>query len=419
VKPPPRAWLLAAATGLLLAQQPSDPMDLLVKARVLLAARAKRLPDYTCIQTIDRQYFKHPHPPPSCAQIAALDKDKPRDLQLQATDRLRLEIKVSQGEEIGTWAGASQFSSRSVFDLIGGGVYGTGTLGAFLVDIFQSGGVTYKYIGEEAAGPIKLAAYRYRVPVLSSHYQIKAGSHWFPTAFSGSFWIDPDSLDLRRVTVDANEIPPETGSCETATTIEYQKVPAGNGEFLLPLRSSTRMVMMDGTEARTTEVYSGCREYHGEATIRFDDAAAPGEVTAAAAPSDPLPPGLSFSLVLTSPIDTETAAAGDIATAKLRAPLRVAKEIVVPAGATVEGRIVQMRHWLAEPRHFTIWLVLEKLEWHGVVLPLYARLSQEPGLPRSDLVAALVFPTDQNRHIVPVGYQTNWVTVAPPAEEKR
>jgi len=33
-----------------------------------------------------------------------------------------------------------------------------------------------------------------------------------------------------------------------------------------------------------------------------------------------------------------------------------------------------MRHWLEEPRHFTISLMLEKLELHGVPTPLYAKL---------------------------------------------
>jgi hypothetical protein len=50
-------------------------------------------------------------------------------LQLYLTDRLHLDVKVSHGNEIGSWAGASQFDSRSIFDLVGTGPFGTGTLG--------------------------------------------------------------------------------------------------------------------------------------------------------------------------------------------------------------------------------------------------------------------------------------------------
>jgi len=331
--------LLAPLTTALLAQQPPDPTELLAKARDVIVARAKRLPDYVSVQTVDRQYFKHlrpQFPPPSCSQIAAHNEDNPHDLVLQSTDRLRLELKVSQGMEIGAWAGDSQFSSRSIFDLSGGGAYGTGTLGPFLADIFQYGGATYNYMREETAGGLKLAAYGYRVPLLSSHYLVKTGSDWTPTAFSGVFWIDSDSLELRRLMVDANEMPPETGGCEAETTVEYQKVPVGTGEFLLPVRSSMRVVVMDATETRTTAVYSGCREYHGEATIRFDTAALGREVQGAAASTDPFPAGLSLSLALTSAIDTDTTAAGDIVMAKLRKPVRAHAEVLAPAGARLK-----------------------------------------------------------------------------------
>ena len=147
MKPPLRACLLAPSTTALLAQQPPDPTVLLAKARDAIVATAKRLPDYVCVQTVDRRYFRHlrsPFPPPSWAQIAAFNKDDPHDLVLQCTEGLRLELKVSQGMEIGAWAGDSQFSSRGVFDLIGAGAYGTGRLGPFLADIFHYGGATYE-----------------------------------------------------------------------------------------------------------------------------------------------------------------------------------------------------------------------------------------------------------------------------------
>jgi hypothetical protein len=108
-----RAGLLVAVTTALVAQQPSDPAKLLAKARDVIIARGKRLPDYVCVQTVDRQYFKHlqdQYPLPPCVQIAAFSKEKPLDLVVQSTDRLRVQLKVSQGVEIGAWAGASQFS---------------------------------------------------------------------------------------------------------------------------------------------------------------------------------------------------------------------------------------------------------------------------------------------------------------------
>jgi len=422
VKPSLGACLFVALAAALLAQPPFDPTELLAKARDRIVARAKRLPDYVCVQTVDREYFNRrqgQHPPHSCALIFALNRNHPQDLPLRSTDRLRLELKVSQGMEIGTWAGASQFSSRSVFELIGGGAYGTGALGTFLGDIFETGRATYSFIGQGMAGAIKLATYGYRVPAESSHYQVKTGSGWTPIAFQGAFWIDSDSLDLRRLTVDANEMPPKAGVCEAVTTVEYRNVRVGTGEFLLPVRSSMRMVNADATETQTTAVYSGCREYVGESTIHFDQAPTGGEAQAAAPPPAPLPAGVSLALALTAPIDTDTAAAGDIVTAKVLRPAwnRSLKEILAPAGAVVQGRIVAMQHWLNWPRHFTIAIRLDKLEARGVARPLYARCPAAAG--QAPLTAYFTFGTKENRYVVPAGFQMNWITVAPPADEKK
>jgi len=139
-------------------------------------------------------------------------------------------------------------------------------------------------------------------------------------------------------------MPPGTDGCEAETTVEYQEMKVGTGEFLLPVRSSMRMVKADVTETLNTASYFGRREYHADATIRFDSEALAGGSPTTAAPASPLPPGLSLSVSLRSPIDTDTAA----------------------AGAKVEGRIVQMQHWLEKPRRFTICVVLESLEVRGI-----------------------------------------------------
>lgn len=425
-------FLLLPVAAALLAQGPLDPTERLMRAREILVERGRHLPDYTCIQTVDRRYFKRrkAHYAPTCDEVRSLG---PHDLILESTDRLRLDIKFSQGFEIGSWAG-SQFSSRSIFDLVAGGPYGTGSLGALIWDIFVNGGATYKYIGEETAGGARLSAYGYQVPVGASHYQVKSGSNWVPTAFSGIFWLDANSLDLKRIVERAVELPPETETCEADTTIDYEKVRVGGGEFLLPRQSSMRLVMQDETETQSTAVYSGCREYRGQATIHFDQVAPADEIKGVETPQVPLPAGLPLSLMLTEPIDTGTAAAGDIVKAKLEKSLRdpQSKAVLAPAGAIVEGRIIHMEHWLGRPSRFKISILLEKLEAGGVRRPLYAKLVHYTArtmsgpveitlrpVGQSPFAAAFLFVTDKSRYLVHAGYQSEWVTVTPPTEDKK
>jgi hypothetical protein len=422
--------VLAAAASLC-AQTRPDPTAVLARARGNLMERAERLGDYMCVQTVDRSYFKRARaeePPPSCGQMAAEKQRNAYNLNLRATDRLRLEVKVSGPQEIASWAGESRFDSRTMRELTGGGPYSTGSLGTMVNDIFVNGLASLHYAGEETANGAVLFTYGFSMPAGASHYFILTGRDRHKTAYSGTLWIDPDSADLRRLVVRTGELPPETGACEATTTADYRRTRVGTGEFLLPWRSTLHFLMRDTTEVDTVATYSACREYSAESAIRFDDVTPAGGSAPKASPrAAPLPPGLSVTLVLAQPIDTDTAAAGDIVLETVRKPVRAARsrEILIPAGATVEGRITQMQLRLEPPKHITISILLQKLKVHGVSTPFYARLDRTTvaglGLPVRLpppgpllLAGEFVFPVSHGRHIMPRGYRSDWLTVAPP-----
>ena len=178
------------------------------------------------------------------------------------------------------------------------------------------------------------------------------------------------------------------------------------------------MVGEDARQSRIRTIYSGCREYRAESTIRFDDAAG-GHVETAAAAAEPLRPGLPLSLISSTEIDTDTAAAGDVVEFKLRKPVRdrETKAVLAEAGAVVHGRILRVQHSMREPRRFTIDVALETIEAEGKSRPLYAIVTSEtvPGSSkgveaRAMGQASLHFDTDKVRYRVPAGYRTEWVT---------
>jgi hypothetical protein len=69
--------------------------------------------------------------------------------------------------------------------------------------------------------------------------------------------------------------------------------------------------------------------------------------------------------------------------------------------------------WLAKARDL---LVARAKRLIHRVRPMTIAL---PVVRRSPLVAAFVFPRDKNRYIVPAGYQSDWVTVAPPPQDEK
>jgi len=435
-----RAGIVLAVAGALCAQSQPDPTDVLAHARDNLLERRHRLPNYICAQTVNRSYLRptvQPQAVPSCGQMLESEKDAD-SRHLYLTDRLHLDVKVSHGNEIGAWPGASQFDSRSIFDLVGSGPFGTGALGTFLSDIFSEGSAAFEYEGKKPAGRrADFYEYSFRVPVSSSHYSVEVGHDWHAVAYDGVVRIDPQTFDLRYLLVRVSDLPPESETCEAVTSVDYARVQMGTGDFLLPRQSRLSILMTDGNENEITTAYAACHEYHGEATIRFGDepaAMATGRKVDAAPAT--IPAGVQLSLALTAPIDTGTAAAGDVVLERVRKTVRApgSAEPLIPEGATVLGRIVRMRHWLDSPRRFEIAIRLETWEAGGVSSPIYAKplsgyeiansrmlrhripIALPPaGLPAS--VATFVFEVSQDRHVVPSGFESNWITMAAPAKQ--
>jgi hypothetical protein len=82
-----------ALTLIVSVQALPDQEDVLAKARDKMLERTERLPNYICVQTVDRKYLKPEKaqfPVLSCDDLSARSTKKNYRLKLEATDRLRL-----------------------------------------------------------------------------------------------------------------------------------------------------------------------------------------------------------------------------------------------------------------------------------------------------------------------------------------
>src|SRR5579859_2226905 len=124
--------LLALSITIAAAAQPHrDPTAVLSQAREKLLDRRDRIDNYMCVETVNRSYLKSSRSrsaAPDCDRIMGDKKTGKYKLELEATDRLRLDVKVSEGHEIGAWAGARKFDSRPIVDFIRQGPFGTGRM---------------------------------------------------------------------------------------------------------------------------------------------------------------------------------------------------------------------------------------------------------------------------------------------------
>jgi hypothetical protein len=264
----------------------------------------------------------------------------------------------------------------------------------------------------------------------ASRFEIKVAAAWRTAAYEGEFGIDPQSLDLERLAIRANQLPPDAAFYEAGATLDYQRVRIGDSDVLLPRQSRLEIELKGGRETRNEIAFSNCREYQAESEIVYDE---PPEIESAVAPRAgrgrvALPIGLPVTLALDAPIDTAGAAAGDPVAAKVLKPVRRAgsNEELIPAGATVRGRIRRVEHHLSPSPYFLVALSFNRVEARGAVSPFVARSEPDPGLARElgahlamrDTgiwfwgVGAFLFPTGKSHTVIPAGFESKWFTLA-------
>ncbi|MGD1092527.1 MAG: hypothetical protein ABSB35_11130 [Bryobacteraceae bacterium] len=344
-----RAFIAAIVAVRMLSAQ-DDSSALLARATEKILDSIRRLPKYTCLETIDRTYY--------AARSARLNRRAMTEassstcggygplVSMEAADRLRVDVAVDGDTEINSWPGASSFDTRPIYQMIPFGPISTGSFGTFLLDLFANRIAQVTFTERKLDGAQVMFEYSFRVPQNLSRYRVRAGNGWEVTGYSGTFEINSGTAELARLVIQTDRLLPATHLCEARTTIDYHFMLIGDGEFLIPRRSELQTFDRNGARTVSVTGFSACHEYTAESNIRFDDPGTPAEsIKTAPAPVFALPAGTSLTLALIRPIDTRIAAGGDAVSAKVVDAVRAprSKEILVPAGAIAHGRIRQVR----------------------------------------------------------------------------
>jgi hypothetical protein len=360
--------LLAAATAASTADP--EPHELFRKVRARVLDDVSHVPRYTCVQTVNRAQYRPQYgtKPASCRAMIAARRQLISPGFLIVRDRLRLDVAVVDGAETFSWAGARRFETSHVDELVKSGATGSGEFVSYLISVFGSDTDSISYLGQ--------SLFAFTVPLEKSHYRYSTDGPERTTGYHGSFLVDPATAELKRLTVVADEFPANEAACRVEDTMDYHRVKIGNGDFLLPEAATMDVLFNEGIESVNEISYSDCHEYAGESTIRFeDDATAPAapqsETAQPVAPARQLAAGLRFRIGLTSPIHTETAAAGDAVTGVVLHEVKDRKlGIIARANDVVHGRVLQLeQHMYPHPR----WLLairFDTLEHDGVEQPL-------------------------------------------------
>lgn len=323
---------------------------------------------YTCVQTVTRQQFQLPPTGNSCAAAIATNERNGAERLLRWHDRLRLDVAVGEKSEMFSWAGASQFETGDISNMVARGASGSGEFGSFLASVFGGGGENFLFRGLRDTSLGQMAAYDFTVPLAKSHYEYSSGRKGYTTVgYHGTFLADPDSADLRELDLEATEFPPSDAVCRVEDKMTYARTQVGEASNMLPQTSSMDVIYKNSTESLNETTFAGCREYVGESTIRFDvDEKGNTPDSGKRADLRPLPANTRLRVRIEPAIDSDQAAAGDPIVGVIETAVKVKGETVAHAGDKLHGRIVRLEQNMAPLPRWTVAILFETIERAGV-----------------------------------------------------
>ncbi len=341
------AYLLLAP---LLQAQPAQrslPADVLNLAQIRrnVQASAMQVPDYACLETIERYGRTSPKRP------------------FRHIDTLQLEVGMIGNKEVYSWPGAETFEAVSPGEIVSAGMVSTGEFMQLLRAVFVGGTSVITWRGEEELNGRRVLRYDYTLPLYGYRSRVNISGAAGDVSLRGSFWAGAETLELMRLESQANEIPPTLPLAAMVSRIDYGKMTVHGRSIWFPQSAELMLVEMSGQETRNRIEFSHCRQYAGSSTLSFDDPRTDGPSPAPRAIERlELPAGMTLELRLESGIESSTSGVGQTITARLASDAVYKKKVLIPAGALVKGRVRRLERSSELTPHFVVGLEFSTIE---------------------------------------------------------
>src|SRR4051812_25548544 len=130
---------------------------LLARARAHMSHLLMRLPNYTCLQTIERTR-------------------RSPGRRMELVDVVRVEVALVDGRELFAWPGSKKFEDTEIIDMVKGGAIGNGNFALHAKAVFQSNTPRFTFVGERIREDgRKTLRWDFTVPQISSGYMLRQG----------------------------------------------------------------------------------------------------------------------------------------------------------------------------------------------------------------------------------------------------
>lgn len=355
--------------------------DLVDQIRAHVLEQVRIGGNYMCIQTADRHYFR---PDESTRSGCSHPLKHPEKVTEVMSDRLRLDVAVSENREIYSWYGQQRFNNGSIDQLIKSGPITSGGFGGFLRNIFLAGGIEFIHTGHLVVNGVPEESFDYNVPLASSTYAIATKRGPITVAFRGSFTVDSATFELIKLTVEVPKGSADSSVCYARSTIDYHMDHISGNDVLIPSHFDFKLEGTDHTLTDSQFDYRSCHAFTGESTISFKIADPPisGTGSGQAVVKGSIPQNVDLSIQLRTPINDQDSYTGDPAEGVLLHNIKLShSREVIPKGAVVTGFITQLEFYRFPSPYYLLDILFNKVVDRNVTYTMRATHVLSPGEP--------------------------------------
>ena len=152
-----------------------------------------------------------------------------------------------------------------------GGSTSTGEFASILGGLFEAGSqAQFKFFQSTTVEREPAAIYDFKVALPRSNWSIQVGGQLLRPAYSGSVWIDKASGQVRRIEMQADNIPKDFPDDTVASAVDYSEVLLGAKKFLLPVHAENLSCQRGSPICSKNAIdFRDYHKYEGESTIEF------------------------------------------------------------------------------------------------------------------------------------------------------
>jgi hypothetical protein len=228
------------------------------EAREYAVNYTKNLPNFLCTQVTRRK----------AAPANRVDNEGEPSWQTMDTLTIRLSY-FEQKEDYKLIMVNNQMTTQKYESL--GGATSTGEFGSMLHEIFSpSTEARFEWDHWGTLRGRKMMVFRYQVEQAHSQWGLdyERKQHVYP-GYHGLVYIDNDLHVIKRLTLEAENIPPGFPIRAAETILDYDFEDISGHDYLLPLKSQSNM-SADGVLTRNDIEFRLYRKYSAEAEIKYD-----------------------------------------------------------------------------------------------------------------------------------------------------